>query len=73
MIKANPSQRHTFRQPAKPLEPLTPRGSLLGLDRLAKEKREQQEIENGSRKRPRTNDDGVFKGESAVSRIVCVF
>ncbi|KAF9456689.1 hypothetical protein BDZ94DRAFT_1241351 [Collybia nuda] len=31
--------RHTFRQPAKPIEPPTPRASLLGLDRLAQEKR----------------------------------
>jgi len=53
-------QKHTFRQPAKPLEPLTPRGSLLGLDRLAQEKREEQDA---SRKRPRIDDDAVFKGE----------
>lgn len=43
--------RHTFRQPAKPIEPPTPRGSLLGLDRLAKEKREQALSENGPRKK----------------------
>ncbi|KAI6153166.1 pre-mRNA splicing factor [Pisolithus tinctorius] len=54
-------KRHTFRQPAKPIEPPTPRGSLLGLDRLAREKREQQASENGPRKKPRTNDDAVFK------------
>ncbi|KAI6137026.1 pre-mRNA splicing factor [Pisolithus sp. B1] len=62
-------KRHTFRQPAKPIEPPTPRGSLLGLDRLAKEKREQQAAENGPRKKPRTNDDAVFKVPSLpVSR-----
>ncbi|KAF8547218.1 hypothetical protein OG21DRAFT_1527309 [Imleria badia] len=33
--------RHMFRPPAKPLEPPNPRGSLLGLDCLAKEKRDQ--------------------------------
>ncbi|KAI5991285.1 pre-mRNA splicing factor [Pisolithus orientalis] len=54
-------KRHTFRQPAKPIEPPTPRGSLLGLDQLAREKREQQASENGPRKKPRTNDDAVFK------------
>ncbi|KAJ8591344.1 P-loop containing nucleoside triphosphate hydrolase protein [Rhizopogon salebrosus TDB-379] len=53
--------RHTFRQPAKPIEPPTPRGSLLGLDRLAKEKREQAISENGPRKKPRLNNDTVFK------------
>ncbi|KIM52353.1 hypothetical protein SCLCIDRAFT_18190 [Scleroderma citrinum Foug A] len=52
-------KKHTFRQPAKSLEPLTPRGSLLGLDRLAKEKREEQQ--DASRKRPRMDDDAVFK------------
>ncbi|KAF8640918.1 hypothetical protein AX17_000566 [Amanita inopinata Kibby_2008] len=31
--------QHTFRQPAKPIAPPTPRPSLLGLDRLAQEKR----------------------------------
>ncbi|KAL4065767.1 P-loop containing nucleoside triphosphate hydrolase protein [Scleroderma yunnanense] len=54
-------KQHTFRQPAKPIEPLTPRGSLLGLDRLAKEKREEQDAQNGPRKRSRMNDDAVFK------------
>ncbi|KAG1874065.1 pre-mRNA splicing factor [Suillus tomentosus] len=53
--------RHTFRQPARPIEPPTPRGSLLGLDRLAKEKREQALSENGARKKPRLNDDTFFK------------
>lgn len=40
----------------------TPRGSLLGLDRLAKEKREEV-AENGSRKRPRVEDRTGFKGQ----------
>ncbi|KAG2091527.1 pre-mRNA splicing factor [Suillus discolor] len=53
--------RHTFRQPAKPIEPPTPRGSLLGLDRLAKEKREQALSENGPRKKPKLSDDTFFK------------
>lgn len=53
--------RHTFRQPAKLIEPPTPRGSLLGLDRLAKEKREQALSENGPRKKPRLSDDTFFK------------
>ncbi|EPS93567.1 hypothetical protein FOMPIDRAFT_156786 [Fomitopsis schrenkii] len=30
---------HTFRQPAQPIQPPTPRASVLGLDRLAHEKR----------------------------------
>ncbi|KAF9014903.1 hypothetical protein BDQ17DRAFT_1228872 [Cyathus striatus] len=58
--------RHTFRQPAKPLEPPTPRTSLLGLDRLASEKRAAAAAgENGfdrSRKKLRL-DDPVFKGK----------
>ncbi|KAJ7836345.1 pre-mRNA splicing factor [Mycena olivaceomarginata] len=51
--------RHTFRQPAKPLEPPTPRSSLLGLDRLAQEKRAAAANGNdqGSRKKPRLDDD----------------
>lgn len=53
--------RHTFRRPAKPIEPPTPRGSLLGLDRLAKEKREQALSENGPRKKSRLSDDTFFK------------
>lgn len=59
-------QRHTFRQPAKPMEPPTPRGSLLGLDRLALEKRTAAANGNGegSRKRPRIHDgpEPFFKG-----------
>ncbi|KAH7926220.1 P-loop containing nucleoside triphosphate hydrolase protein [Leucogyrophana mollusca] len=63
--------RHTFRQPAKPIEPPTPRGSLLGLDRLAKEKRDAASFENGpSRKKPRLEDgnDAMFKVPSLPAR-----
>ncbi|ETW78300.1 hypothetical protein HETIRDRAFT_479463 [Heterobasidion irregulare TC 32-1] len=54
--------QHTFRQPAKPLEPPTPRTSVLGLDRLAHEKR-LAAAQEGSRKRPRLDDaaEPVFK------------
>ncbi|RDB29519.1 Pre-mRNA-splicing factor ATP-dependent RNA helicase PRP16 [Hypsizygus marmoreus] len=56
--------RHTFRQPAKPLEPPTPRASLLGLDRLALEKRIAHSRENGdaegSRKKPRLDGNEPF-------------
>ncbi|KAI0074794.1 P-loop containing nucleoside triphosphate hydrolase protein [Panus rudis PR-1116 ss-1] len=49
---------HTFRKPAKPIEPPTPRTSLLGLDRLAQEKRAAAAANNeGSRKKPRLDDD----------------
>ncbi|KAJ7451099.1 hypothetical protein FB451DRAFT_1051752 [Mycena latifolia] len=51
--------RHTFRQPARPLEPPTPRGSILGLDRLAQEKRAAAATTGnmeGSRKKPRLDD-----------------
>lgn len=47
---------HTFRQPAKPIEPLTPRNSLLGLDRLAIEKRAATFNGEASRKKPRLDD-----------------
>ncbi|KAL0960303.1 hypothetical protein HGRIS_011929 [Hohenbuehelia grisea] len=58
--------RHVFRQPAKPLEPPTPRTSVLGLDRLAMERlREAAEArgEDGKRKRPRLDagDEPKFK------------
>ena len=60
------TQKHTFRQPAKPLAPPTPRSSVLGLDRLAQEKRAAKEANGeGSRKRARLDGDGdepVFKG-----------
>ncbi|KZV62620.1 P-loop containing nucleoside triphosphate hydrolase protein [Peniophora sp. CONT] len=48
--------RHAFKAPARPLEPPTPRTSVLGLDKLAREKREAQADQDGSRKRPRTDD-----------------
>ncbi|KAH8101627.1 P-loop containing nucleoside triphosphate hydrolase protein [Cristinia sonorae] len=53
---------HAFRKPAKPLEPPTPRASVLGLDRLAQEKRAAL-AEEGSRKKPRLDNgaDPVFK------------
>ncbi|KAI0685259.1 P-loop containing nucleoside triphosphate hydrolase protein [Cytidiella melzeri] len=59
--------RHTFRQPAKPIEPPTPRTSVLGLDRLAQEKRAAQAANGeGSRKKPRLENgsEPVFKGMS---------
>lgn len=58
-------QRHAFKAPARPLEPPTPRTSVLGLDKLAREKREAQADQDGSRKRPRT-DDGFKGARSAV-------
>ncbi|TRM62959.1 hypothetical protein BD626DRAFT_403254 [Schizophyllum amplum] len=54
--------RHAFRQPPKPLEPPTPRTSILGLDRLAKEKRAAAALDDGQRKKPRLEDHGGFKG-----------
>lgn len=55
---------HTFRQPAKPLEPPTPRPSTLGLDRLASEKRAAAAQNGGDAKRPRLDSGGAqFKGE----------
>ena len=54
-------QKHAFRQSVKPIELPTPRGSLLGLNRLAKERRDQSDIENRSRKTPRLDHDVVFK------------
>ncbi|GAW02727.1 pre-mrna splicing factor [Lentinula edodes] len=55
--------QHTFMKPNKPLEPPTPRTSVLGLDRLAKEKRAAT-ADEGSRKKAKYDDDGnepVFK------------
>ncbi|KAJ6519179.1 P-loop containing nucleoside triphosphate hydrolase protein [Mycena sanguinolenta] len=63
--------RHTFRKPATPLEPPTPRSSLLGLDRLAQEKRAAAANGNdqGSRKKPRLDDsEPVFKVPSLPVR-----
>ncbi|KAF8895011.1 P-loop containing nucleoside triphosphate hydrolase protein [Gymnopilus junonius] len=60
-----PDTRHAFRQPAKTLEPPTPRTSLLGLDRLAREKRaatDEKSTGNNGRKKPRLdNDERMFK------------
>ncbi|KAF7796079.1 hypothetical protein EIP86_007250 [Pleurotus ostreatoroseus] len=57
--------RHTFRQPARPIAPPTPRASVLGLDRLAQEKRAAAAANGssngngeGSRKKPRLDDEG---------------
>jgi pre-mRNA-splicing factor ATP-dependent RNA helicase DHX38/PRP16 len=59
-------QSHTFRAPARPLEPPTPRTSVLGLDRLASEKRTAAALLAGesSRKRARLDEDdgSLFKG-----------
>ncbi|KAJ3788125.1 pre-mRNA splicing factor [Lentinula aff. detonsa] len=55
--------QHTFKKPTTPLEPPTPRTSVLGLDRLAKEKRAAI-AEEGSRKKAKYDNDGneaVFK------------
>ncbi|KAA1475461.1 P-loop containing nucleoside triphosphate hydrolase protein [Dentipellis sp. KUC8613] len=54
--------QHTFRKPAKPLEPPTPRTSVLGLDRLAQEKRAAAQEET-SRKKPRLDNgsEPLFK------------
>ncbi|TFY71222.1 hypothetical protein EVG20_g1786 [Dentipellis fragilis] len=54
--------QHTFRKPAKPLEPPTPRTSVLGLDRLAQEKRAAAQ-EESSHKRPRLDNgnEPLFK------------
>ncbi|CAL1697253.1 unnamed protein product [Somion occarium] len=51
--------QHRFRKPAIPLEPPTPRTSLLGLDKLALEKRTAAAANGeGSRKKPRLEEDG---------------
>ncbi|KAI0353162.1 P-loop containing nucleoside triphosphate hydrolase protein [Trametes cingulata] len=52
--------RHTFKQPNRPLPPPTPRASVLGLDRLAQEKRAAAAAANGesSRKKARLDEDG---------------
>ncbi|KAK0208098.1 P-loop containing nucleoside triphosphate hydrolase protein [Desarmillaria ectypa] len=61
--------RHTFRQPAKPLEPPTPRTSILGLDRLAKEKRAANiSRDEESRKKARYDDEAIFKVPSLPAR-----
>lgn len=63
------TKQHTFMKPNKPLEPPTPRTSVLGLDRLAKEKRAAI-ADEGSRKKAKYDDDGnepVFKGACVYS------
>ena len=55
-------KQHKFKQPAKPPEPPTPRTSILGLDRLAREKRAASASEDGDRKRQRQDSDKLFKG-----------
>ncbi|EIN13223.1 hypothetical protein PUNSTDRAFT_56300 [Punctularia strigosozonata HHB-11173 SS5] len=62
--------RHAFRAPAKPLEPPTPRTSVLGLDKLAHQKRLEAAQADGdrSRKKPRIDDDPVFKGQNMRHR-----
>jgi len=56
------SKQHKFKQPAKPPEPPTPRTSILGLDRLAREKRAASASGDGDRKRQRLDSDKLFKG-----------
>jgi pre-mRNA-splicing factor ATP-dependent RNA helicase DHX38/PRP16 len=55
-------KQHKFKQPAKPLEPPTPRTSVLGLDRLAREKRAALTPEDGDRKRQKLDSGKLFKG-----------
>jgi len=53
---------HTFKQPAKPIEPPTPRTSVLGLDRLARDKRAAAALEGNDRKKPRLDSkEPMFK------------
>ncbi|KAG8762338.1 DEAH-box RNA helicase prp16 [Ceratobasidium sp. 423] len=66
--------RHTFRAPAK-LEPPTPRTSVLGLDRLAREKRVNASLE-AARKKPRLDmpadgdvNQSVFKVPALPARL----
>jgi hypothetical protein len=62
-------KQHKFKQPAKPLEPPTPRTSVLGLDRLAKEKRTAAALNDGNRKKPRFDSgEPLFKGTSHFHR-----
>lgn len=59
-----PDLQHKFRAPAKPVQPPTPRRSLLGLDKLAQEKRSAAQAamgEEGSRKKSRLDDGTAFK------------
>ena len=62
--------QHTFRKPAMPIEPPTPKQSLLGLDRLAREKRAANE-QNGSRKKQKLDDDEPhFKGMPTTTHLL---
>ncbi|KAG8761183.1 DEAH-box RNA helicase prp16 [Serendipita sp. 396] len=59
-----PDLQHTFRAPAKPIQPPTPRKSLLGLDKLAQEKRSAAQASMGAeetRKRTKLDDGTAFK------------
>ena len=67
-------KRHTFKQPAKPIEPPTPRTSILGLDRLAREKRASTVLNDGDRKRQRLDsNEPMFKGESNLSFVFTIY
>ncbi|KAH9931272.1 P-loop containing nucleoside triphosphate hydrolase protein [Fomitopsis serialis] len=66
---------HAFRQPAKLMQPPTPRASVLGLDRLAQEKRAAAAAATngeGSRKRAKLDDnsEATFKGEAYFMHMV---
>lgn len=66
-------KQHKFKQPAKPLEPPTPRTSVLGLDRLAREKRAALTPEDGDRKRQKLESDKLFKGvEPRNTSLICL-
>lgn len=73
------TQRHTFKQPVKAIEPPTPRPSLLGLDKLAQEKRVAASYDNNhderSRKKPRLDDhdEAVFKSTDSQMNIHNLF
>ena len=59
-------KQHRFKQPAKPLEPPTPRTSVLGLDRLAREKRAASTSEDVDKKRQKLDSDKLFKGAEPI-------
>lgn len=61
MLPHGQQQVHTFRTPAKPIPPPTPRASVLGLDRLAQDKRAAEANGENGRKRPRLEETS-FKG-----------
>jgi pre-mRNA-splicing factor ATP-dependent RNA helicase DHX38/PRP16 len=63
LVVHNINQQHTFRKPAAPFEPPTPRVSALGLDRLAIEKRAASSQGDGNGKRQRLDSrEPHFKG-----------